>query len=221
MDRLILIILSLLSALMSGYGVPVAGADPYKLVYEWSAGTAPTAANADAVSHLLQARCEAAGVTGAKITTEMILRRFVVDIPDASEIADIDAFAQMLGKTGRLTFQDESGNILLDGSDIADAYKTVTNRNGINCIEIALIFTADGAVKFGQITQDLIGEQLAIYLDDELLVAPTVNAPIYDGNAVITGNFTDEQATNLVALMKAGALPFALTPVSCEPYSSS
>ena len=41
--------------------------------------------------------------------------------------------------------------------------------------------------KFAEITERLLGQELAIFMDDQLLSAPTVRAVLTDGTAQITG----------------------------------
>ncbi len=52
--------------------------------------------------------------------------------------------------------------------------------------------------------------QLGIVLDNDLLSAPNIRQPI-SGEGRITGNFTTEEVQSLVAVLKAGQLPAALT----------
>jgi preprotein translocase subunit SecD len=73
--------------------------------------------------------------------------------------------------------------------------------------QIQLQFNSDGTKLFREITTKSMGKRVAIYLDDILLIAPTVNAPITDGLAVITGGFTVEQAKLVSAQLNGGALP--------------
>ncbi|WP_172249480.1 protein translocase subunit SecD [Saccharibacillus deserti] len=73
------------------------------------------------------------------------------------------------------------------------------------------------ANKFADVTGRLIGQPMAIFLDDELLSAPTVQQRITGGTAQITGDFTREEAQNLRDTINLGALPLQLT----EKYSQS
>ncbi|MDO3409004.1 protein translocase subunit SecD [Saccharibacillus sp. CPCC 101409] len=75
----------------------------------------------------------------------------------------------------------------------------------------------ENADKFAEITGRLVGRQLAIFLDNELLSAPNVNQKITGGTAQITGNFTRDEAQNLRDTINLGALPLQLT----EKYSQS
>ena len=55
-----------------------------------------------------------------------------------------------------------------------------------------------------------IGKPLAIFLDDQLVTAPTVQSVISDGRAIISGNFTADEAKKLTIQLNAGALPIPI-----------
>jgi preprotein translocase subunit SecD len=57
---------------------------------------------------------------------------------------------------------------------------------------------------------------LAVFLDGQLLTAPTVDAAITSGTAVITGNFTVQQAKDLANSLNSGALPVPIKLISQE-----
>ncbi len=108
---------------------------------------------------------------------------------------------QLLGPTAQQTN--------LTGSDLKQAAVTFDQQSGKP--QVALTFTTDGAKKFADITKRNVGRILAIALDDQLVEAPRVNQAIYGGNAVITGNFTTDQAKLLQVQLNAGALPVSLS----------
>ena len=56
--------------------------------------------------------------------------------------------------------------------------------------QIELLFNEEGKGIFGELTKRLIGKQIAIFVGGQLLTAPTVQAVITDGKAVITGDYT-------------------------------
>src|SRR5690606_41457926 len=71
--------------------------------------------------------------------------------------------------------------------------------------------SALGAARFAELTaRYLHTSPLPIVLDGEVLVAPVPQSVINDGRAVITGNFTLEEARNLAILLQSGALPVPL-----------
>lgn len=100
-------------------------------------------------------------------------------------------------------------SIGLTGADLKKA-SIVFNQSGSGSSsspEVELQFNLDGTKIFGDVTTNNVGKRIAIYLDDNILMAPTVNTPITNGRAVVTGNFTLEEAQSLVTQLNAGALP--------------
>lgn len=98
----------------------------------------------------------------------------------------------------------------LTGADLKNAGVT-TNR--LNQYEVALEFTPEGAQKFAAYTAANIGKVLAIVLDKQVLSVPTIQNTITDGQAVITGQFTYDEANNLAIQLRYGALPIPLKVV--------
>ncbi len=72
---------------------------------------------------------------------------------------------------------------------------------------VALNFNSEGADLFGELTAAHIGEPIAIFLDGVPISIPTVQQAIYGGRAVITGDFTTQEARLLAQRLNAGALP--------------
>ncbi len=72
---------------------------------------------------------------------------------------------------------------------------------------IGLEFNDEGAKMFEKLTEELIGQPLAIFLDNQLIEMPTVQEKIIGGRASITGQFTFDQAKKIVERFNAGALP--------------
>jgi len=80
--------------------------------------------------------------------------------------------------------------------------------------EVLIRFNAQGGERFAELTKSLAGtgRTLGIFLDDTLIGAPLVGVEfaetgITGGNAVITGNFTAEDASDLAIQLRGGALP--------------
>ncbi|MEX0888025.1 MAG: protein translocase subunit SecD, partial [Patescibacteria group bacterium] len=117
----------------------------------------------------------------------------------------------LLGSTAQLDFREgESFTPTgLTGKDLTRAELQFDSTTGNP--QIGLVFTAEGALKFEEITARNIGQPLAIFLDQALLSAPTVQGKISGGSAVITGSFSLAEARLFVAQLNAGALP---TPIS-------
>lgn len=101
----------------------------------------------------------------------------------------------------------------LTGKNLKDARPT-PNQTG-NLWEVAIAFDEEGGAKFAELTKKLAGtgRGLGIFLDNELISAPSVGAQFADlgitgGRAVITGNFDLESANDLAIQIRGGSLPF-------------
>ncbi len=79
---------------------------------------------------------------------------------------------------------------------------------------VVLHFNDEGAALFEKITRENVGRQLAIFLDGEVISDPNIQEAIPGGNATITGNFTPQEARELVQNLNFGALPVPITLVS-------
>jgi len=79
---------------------------------------------------------------------------------------------------------------------------------------VALEFNDDGKKLFGEITDRNVGKPLAIFLDDYVISAPRVNEAIRDGQAIIQGQFTLDEAKELARRLNAGALPVPINLLS-------
>ena len=77
--------------------------------------------------------------------------------------------------------------------------------------QVAIEFTATGTRIFGEITEQSVGRHLAIILDGNVYSAPRINERIPGGRAVITGQFTVDEARDLAIVLRAGALPAPVT----------
>ncbi|WP_147590081.1 protein translocase subunit SecD [Clostridium polynesiense] len=153
---------------------------------------------------LLSMRVNKIGVSETVVTTEGD-RRIRIDIPG---MYDFQGIVETLSKTGKLVFKDPEGNELLTGNDIS---KATTQFDEYNKPVIGLEMNEEGRKKFADATTKFVGKKISIYMDDELLTDPTVNEPITQGQAVITGNRSIEDARRIAGIINAGALPLEVS----------
>lgn len=149
----------------------------------------------------------------------------IVDLPGISDIAEAKS---ILGSTAKLEFKDASGTVVLEGKDIVPektlaqpATQAGNGLAGATDWQVNVVLTNDGKTKFAQATSANVGKQIAIYLDDQLISAPTVQQAITDGNAVITGQFTADQARGFALQLKSGALPVPVKLVQEQTVGAS
>lgn len=137
-----------------------------------------------------------------------------VEIPD---VKDPQAVLDLIGTPAKLEFADPEGNIFMDGSYVQTASQGYDHENK-PCIQLEL--TKQGEQLFGDMTAKCIGQQIAIYLDGELLMSPTVESAIY-GSVQITGNYTVESAADMAMQLQSGALPMDLRQDKLDTISAT
>jgi len=86
---------------------------------------------------------------------------------------------------------------------------------------VSVSFNEEGAQLFAKITREHVGEQLGIFLDGELLSAPVINEAIIGGTAIISGDFTLEEARALAENLSFGALPMPINLVSTQTIDAT
>ena len=162
--------------------------------------------------------------------------RITVEIPG---VTDADQILNDLGKPGSLCFIEqtdadgntnfeydgttyvlsrsldeirESGAVVLEGTDVADAEGGAYQNQDGSSREYAvnLTLTDEGSKKFAEATENNVGSQIAIVYDDEILSAPTVQEAITGGQAQINGMADVEEAQNLASYIRIGSLSLEL-----------
>lgn len=86
---------------------------------------------------------------------------------------------------------------------------------------VSIEFNKEGGDLFAEITENNIGEQLAIFLDGVSMSSPVINEKINGGQAVISGGFTAEEARSLVQNLNFGALPVPIELQSTQTVGAS
>jgi SecD/SecF fusion protein len=171
----------------------------------------------------LEKRANATGVAEPEVTTEGKDRIRV----RLAGVSNPDEVRATMKKPAALTFRSASGcdakagfcKIELKGSDFVADGASVNYNSNTNAPEVNIKLKS--ASKFEALTSRLVGQQLAIYMDEELISAPTVSTSISGGVAVITGQDSTAKAKNLAALINAGALPVKLTEIYTQSVGAS
>lgn len=108
----------------------------------------------------------------------------------------------------------------LTGKNLKDAYVDYPSQ-GLGNPQVALRFDDEGARLFSELTKKNLNRRVAILIDGQIVSAPTVQSEITSGQAVITGNFTQKEAKELVSRLNEGALPVPITLVGQQSISAS
>lgn len=157
---------------------------------------------------LIKLRVDKLGVAETVVTTEGD-NKIRVDIPgEYNSQGIVDA----LSKTGELTFKAPDGKVILTGKDVKKATSMLDQQNGKPVVSLEL--NNEGTKLFSEATQKYLGKQISINMDDQQLTNPTVQSQITNGEAVITGMSSVEEAKNLAGLINSGALPVSIKALS-------
>ena len=103
-------------------------------------------------------------------------------------------------------------NTALSGAQLKRAGVEFDPNTGVPYV--TLQFNKEGAQLFAEITESHVGQQIAIYLDGQIISAPVVQTAIYGGEAIITGQSDLEEARLLAQRLNAGALPVPIELIS-------
>ena len=165
----------------------------------------------DQTRAVIDNRVNQMGVAESSVTIEGE-KRIRVEIPGAE---DAEEAIEAVGRTAQLQFILADGTLVVDGSNVRDAQPATDGAN----YKIDLAFDDEGAALFeegtrkalsGEVTPTIEGmnkNQIAIVLDDEIIVHPQVQQVISGGQCEITGGYSREEATTTAALIRGGALP--------------
>jgi len=120
-----------------------------------------------------------------------------------------------------LVFEKEEGServlgayLVREEADVTGDYLTDArvNFDRQNRPIVGFTFNDEGGRIFGKVTQENIGKQLAIVLDDRVYSAPVVRSQI-TMRGQIEGRFSPEEAADLAVVLRAGSLA---VPVAIE-----
>ena len=175
----------------------------------------------ESVREIVSRRVDLYGVSEPVVQTSRVGDddRILVELPG---ISDIDSAVQLIGQTAQLDFREipedfreaTPGSVPifafvqtdLTGRDLERASVQFANTED-GSPAVSLEFSDEGREKFAEITRRNIGRQVAIFIDDFPVTAPTVQSEIVDGQAIISGSFDIEGAKQLAIQLNAGALP--------------
>jgi len=162
--------------------------------------------------------------------------RLIVGLPG---VANIDEAVKLIGETPTLEFRLQipdmqayleanpnatMGEVFKD-TGLSGRYLSLArvefDHNNPNKAVVGLEFNKEGSELFKQITRDHKDEVLAIILDGSVISAPTIINEISDGKAQITGDFTPEEARDLVRNLNYGALPVPISLVSSQTVGAA
>lgn len=167
--------------------------------------------------------------------------RIIIELPGIKNVNDA---INQIGQTPLLEFKTQNPNpkpasVNASGTanlDVADQWVSTglsgkqlskatvdfqSNQSFTNQVVVRLQFNDEGKKLFSDITTANIGKPIAIFLDGQIISAPTVQAAITDGTAIITGNFSVQEAKDLATRLNSGALPVPIKLISQETVGAT
>ena len=140
--------------------------------------------------------------------------RISVEIPGVS---DANSILEELGTPGTLEFKTTEGETFMTGEMVADAQAaTDTSKTSSSKYVVQLKLTSEGAKIFSEKTGEYLNKVLPIYYDGECISYPTVQNQITNGEAVISGMKSYEDAEALASQIRSGALKLELEELQSE-----
>ena len=171
---------------------------------------------------VIERRINFFGVTEPQIQTVKTgdKYRLSVDLPG---INNYEEAIKLIGQTAQLTFRELPDEKIATATPIFLQLTRDTGLSGVHILkstiefdnqtgkpQVGLKFNKKGTELFAAITKRNIGKPVGIFLDNMPLTTPTVQTEIPDGSAVITGNFTTDEAKKLTIAINSGALPLPI-----------
>ncbi len=207
----------------------------FEILYEVTPLNEGSEVDMTAVTNSISKRINVLGVSEPEIIVEGDNRVRV----QLAGISDQESARSMIGTTANLTFRDVDDNELADSSILVEGGASLAYQDGVPIVSLQI---ADQA-KFGEITKNIAAKAsgsniMIIWLDWEegdtytaeaakankgeepkYISAAQVRSEI-NGNCIIEGNFTEEEARTLANLINSGSLPVKLTEISSNVVSA-
>lgn len=235
----LIIFLTVLSAFFvypSGYG---ARAKPWRLgldlvggsslVYEVDLTGIPEEERDEAVAGLkevVERRVNIFGVAEPRVSIAKKAESYQL-LVDLAGVDNLEDAVRQIGETPVLDFREvsvgEEGGVVYTATPLTGRHITraTLGFDNLNNPMVLLDLNDEGAELFAEITRENIGKPLAIFVDNELVSDPIVQAEITGGSAQITGLGSIDEARALVERLNAGALSAPIRLVNQRTVAAS
>ncbi|MEK7192128.1 MAG: protein translocase subunit SecD [Patescibacteria group bacterium] len=175
---------------------------------------------------VMERRVNVFGVSEPRVTTAKKGDSYQLTV-ELAGIKNLEEAIQQIGRTALLDFRavkqaEEKADFVkteLTGRYLQSSQVASDPTTGIPIILIK--FNGEGAQIFEELTAANVGKPLAIFLDDNLISMPTVQEKISGGDAQISGQFSFQEARQLVSLFNAGALPAPVNLIGQQTIGAS
>ncbi len=199
-------------------------------------GTEDQASAMDAAREAIERRVNIFGVSEAQVSTSKVgsSNRIVVELPG---VKDTQEAVNLIGTTARVDFRavdptstdstisgapmtlENTLSTGFTGQDLLRAKSAFDTTSGRPIVSFEI--KSESIKKFGDITTNLVGQRLVVFLDERAISAPVVQTPITTGTGQISGQFTTEETKALSGLLNSGALPVPIKLIEQRSVEAS
>jgi len=179
----------------------------------------------EAAREVIAKRVDLYGISESSIQTSKAngQSRLIIELPGVSDPAEA---LELVGKTALLEFKlqrELTDEEIIEATRSPQVWLSSFVDTGLTGKQlkksqaqldpqtskptISLEMNEEGRELFAEITKTHVNEVLAIFIDGMPIMTPVISTPILDGKAVISGDFSVEEAKNLAIQLNAGALP--------------
>jgi preprotein translocase subunit SecD len=146
--------------------------------------------------------------TGSYPTREAALQQYGGALPSNLEVLE----SSKAEAGGSKVWYVVTKSADVTGRDLKNASVT---RDNFGKLAVSFDLKAEGAQKFGSLTERNVNKPLGIILDGKVMSAPTINERIFDRGQITGGGagFTQEEARELALVLKSGALPAGMRTI--------
>ncbi len=203
------------------------------LVYEIDLSQIKSGEKASVVSGLrdvIEKRVNLFGVSEPQVTTAKSGESYRLTV-ELAGIKDVKEAINQIGLTPFLEFSEvavqgegKDAQMFFIPTEVSGKYikgATIDFDRVTRAPYVSLEFNEDGAKIFESLTERNVGKQIAVLLDGQPVEVATVKEKISGGKAMLTGQFTFQEAKQLVSRFNAGALPAPIKLVSQSTIGAS
>ncbi len=120
------------------------------------------------------------------------------NVPEGFELKEVDDEKILVNATAEMTGEYlETADVRFDQGSFGQPI-------------VAMKLKGEGVKQFARLTKENVGRLLAIVLDGRVYSAPRINESIPNGEAIISGRFSPDEAKDLAIVLRSGALPAPL-----------
>lgn len=190
----------------------------------------------EAAREIIARRVDLYGIAEPTVKTAKVGEewRIIVELPGLQNQEEALA---LIGQTAQLDFQLLNQELTITPDATAAAAPIAFVPTGLSGTQlekaqvqfdpqtnkpvVSLSFDEEGRDIFAQVTKEHTGDVLAIILDGQLLMMPRISVPILNGQAVIEGEFSVEDAKQLSIQLNSGALPVPISVLEQQSIGAS